>query len=493
MKTQKFDVQKYGFVLLHAITAFSMVAQLFALGVLAYLGTFTRYLADDYCEMIIVRNRPLLAAVFENYMDGRIRAANRFSHLLLVGWSDMLGTHNVQIIPGLMILVWLIGLAWTIHEVRKLVGIQQSTMLDWFLAITLVFFSAWQAPNRFQTFFWRSSVTTHFAPLVFIFLLGGFMLYQIRSTKGGKPALWVSVVVFLSAFVIGGIAEPATAAVMVASSLLMIYVWRQRHESHSQPALILLLACGIGTFLALCAMFFAPGNLLHGTMSLAVLPQVIAESFLFSFQFVWDTLLISPLPTLISVLLPGALFFCLYVQADAQPLSIQQERRVKLAFILIPLIHFLLIAASFAPSAYGQAYPVERARFIGRFLMTAALMFDGALLGVWLAQAKKISMVGHAIFPLAALIAGIMALYPLRAGLSMWSEVNEYKTWASAWDTREAGILAGRASGEMELKVQWLPNRYRVKDIDGSVKHWMNNCVAIYYGVNTIRSVPAGQ
>ena len=112
---QNHDLQKTGSLLLRAAVGVSIATELMVLGVLSYLGTFTRYLADDYCEMLIVRSGPLFSAVFQNYMSGRIRAANRFSHLLFVGWSDMLGTYNVQFLPALMILIWLLGLTWSIY------------------------------------------------------------------------------------------------------------------------------------------------------------------------------------------------------------------------------------------------------------------------------------------------------------------------------------------------------------------------------------------
>src|ERR1051326_984783 len=248
----------------HAAIAIVTFTELVALGMFAYLRTFTRYLADDYCEMINIRKAPFLVAVFQNYMNGQIRAANRFAHLLLVGWSELLGEHNVQIVPGLLIVRWLIGVAWNIGEVRKVLEVRYTPIVDWFLASTLIFFSAWQAPNRFQTFFWRSSVTTHFAPFVLMFLLSGFMLHQIRLVQRQVPPLWSVILVFISAFIIGGLAEPATMVMMAVSVLLLIYAWQQKAGTFRRPALILLSASSAGTFLALCALFFAPGNLSFG-------------------------------------------------------------------------------------------------------------------------------------------------------------------------------------------------------------------------------------
>jgi hypothetical protein len=160
---------------------------------------------------------------------------------------------------------------------------------------------------------------------------------------------------------------------------------------------------------------------------------------------------------------------------------------------LVPLLSFFFIAVSFSPSAYGQSYPEERARFVGRFLMTSALIFEGTVLGVWLAQLKKTSMHQQTIFLFAILVVLSLGLYPLRASASLLKEVNDYKAWGSAWDARQAAILAAHTSGETDLVVRWLPNRYGVKDLDGNVRHWINSCAAKYYGINTIRSVSGSQ
>ncbi len=203
--------------------------------------------------------------------------------------------------------------------------------------------------------------------------------------------------------------------------------------------------------------------------------------------------MILPIPTLISVILPGLFFFGLYSKPDQPPLLPLQKKWVGIILLLLPLLSYLLIAVSFAPSAFAQAYPVERARFIGRFLMTAMLMFEGALLGVWFAQLKAFLSYQHLLFPVAGFLLLIVGFYPLRSGLWLWNNVESYRAWASAWDERDATIQSRVESGEQDLVVAWFPNRFGIKDIDGSTKHWVNRCVADYYRVNSIRSVPMGE
>jgi len=292
--------------------------------------------------------------------------------------------------------------------------------------------------------------------------------------------------------VIGGAGETPTFFMVVIHAILLFYFWR-RQSLERRPGLILTAAAFAGTFLALCALFFAPANFAHGKTSLIALPIAVLESLKFSFQFMWDTLLILPIPTLVSIILPGLLFFCLSINPGEQPLLPTQKRQVAVTLILLPLLSYVLIAVSFTPSAYAQSYPIERARFIGRFIMTAALMFEGALLGVWFAQVKPFLSYRRLIFPIAGFFLLLVAFYPLRSALWLWNNVGSYREWSAVWDERDVMIKSKVQAGEQDLVVPWFPNTYGIKDIDGSTKHWVNRCISDYYGINSIRSVPMGE
>ncbi len=493
MKFQRLDIHKTGSIILRAATGLTIAAEMFGLAILFYLATFTRYVADDFCEIMQIRRGPLLSVIYESYMTGNHRSADRFSKLFFINLTELLGKHDVQLLPIVMILIWLLGLIWVIHEVKKLIGVQQSFIVDFFIATSLVFFSMVQAPNLFQIFYWRSSLMTHFAPVVFSILLADFILFQIRSAKGNIPALWVSLAVFLASFIIGGAGETPVVLMVAVHVLLLLYFGRHQGLER-RPGLILITSAFAGTLLALFAMFLSPANLSHGKTSLLALPIAVVESIKYTFEFIWDSFLTLPIPTLVSVILPGLLFFCLYIKPGQQPVLPAQKRQVGIALLLLPLLICLLIAASFTPSAYAQhSYPAERARFSSRFLMTAALMLESALLGVWFAQLKQFPSYRHLLFPIAGSFLLIFGLYPIRSGLTLWKQVDSYRAWATAWDERENTIYRMAKSGEQDPVVEWFPNRFGVKDIDGSTEHWMNKCVADYYGFDTIRSIPVGE
>src|SRR5215212_1034652 len=103
MEMQKYDLHKIGSVVLHAATGVTLATEALGLGILFYLATFTRYVADDFCEIALLRGGPVLSVIVEKYLGGANRSANRFSKFLFVDLTELLGKHDVQLLPILII------------------------------------------------------------------------------------------------------------------------------------------------------------------------------------------------------------------------------------------------------------------------------------------------------------------------------------------------------------------------------------------------------
>jgi len=147
-----FEFNKLRPILFRVALGLGAVSMTVALGMFAYLGTFTRYLADDYCESAAVNSGPILQTVLHQYET----VSDRFSNLLFVALSEFLFPHNVEVLPVIMIYLWTAALTWLVYEARQIIRWQWHFSLDFFLAASLAFFAILQAPNRFQTFYWRS-------------------------------------------------------------------------------------------------------------------------------------------------------------------------------------------------------------------------------------------------------------------------------------------------------------------------------------------------
>lgn len=189
----------------------SALALLVALTAYASLGAFSRYIADDYCEAVRVTSVSPIQAVVDRYSDGSFRSANRYSNILFVGFSEMLGRNSIPITMVAMVVLWVVGLTWLVHETRILAGMAWTRLADVFFGGTLAFMSFVQAPNLFQTVYWRSSMMTHFAPLIFGSLTLAFLARQARRPAQETSSFLTYGVICFACFVLAGFSEPPAA------------------------------------------------------------------------------------------------------------------------------------------------------------------------------------------------------------------------------------------------------------------------------------------
>jgi hypothetical protein len=239
---------------------------------------------------------------------------------------------------------------------------------------------------------------------------------------------------------------------------------------------------------ALIVMALAPANSLRMQTAPPGLIELVSRIVYYPFYFIVDTLRAFPVPTLVSIAVPALLFYVKYAYAS-QNLSREARNRLGILMIVVLSLTYLFIAAGFAPSAYGQSYPIPRARFIGRVLMTATLITEGALLGTLASQLRSNLFQPAVLHGLASFALIILMLYPLRTAWRTFGEIPVYQERAAAWDARESEIKALKADGEKDLVVRFLSGE-RLQDLGDHKGFRLNRCAAALYGVKTIVAVP---
>ncbi|MEP7134749.1 MAG: DUF6056 family protein [Chloroflexota bacterium] len=466
-----------------------LVAMLAAISMYAYLGLFSRYLADDYCEAASVNGSSPIKAVFDRYSAGAFRASNRYSNLLFVGVSEKLGHHNMQITIVSMVLLWASGLTWCIHELRRYLRIDWFLPLDLFLGVTIGFFSLLQAPNLFQSVFWRSSMMTHFAPLVFGSFLFAFVVRQLRRLWTSPPSTLVYLISFFTAFIVAGFSEPPATTMITTLTLLMIAIWLCGKPPVKQRQLALLASIFMGVLLGLMVMILSPAGAKIAQARDLNLVVIFSKSFIYSYLFFVDSLKTIPLPMALSVIMPLMLIW-LYKQIEPSPLSRNDVYIILIGIVTVPVLIWLLIAAGFAPSVYGQNYPVERMRFLARTIMIVAFMMEGALFGVLLKdiQFKYNRLIGQ--WVVLILFTVIAIVYPLRTAFNIYKfDVPIFRANAESWDIRDAQIRLAVDHGATDLVVVQLDSMNGVVEYKENRSFWVNRCAAQFYGLNSIIAI----
>jgi hypothetical protein len=454
----------------------------FVLAIYAYLGFFSRHLADDYCSTDFTRTN-FFSALWLNYLH----VSDRFSNFMLIASSESISPHSVEVLPALMLILWIMGIAWLLYEASNFSGRAWGKLTISTLTLLLVFFALLQAPNRFQILYWRSAMAAHFAPLVFMPYLASIILRSITSAEKSPLSHWIYPLVFFIAFIIGGFSEP-TVVVMISLWGLAVFLTSMRVWMKTPArgtALGLLLWSFAGAVLALVVMAISPANSFRLGTPPPAFPILISRSFSFGFDFILNSFRTLPLPTFFTAFTPFLIFYNL--QTSLTP---PQQKRSLILLVVIPLLLYLLIVASFMPSVYGQSFPVERARFTGQLCLVAGLMIEFSLLGSLLAHYSSHIAETLPLKLVSAILLTVTALYPLRAAWISLADIPEYRTRAQEWDVREAQIFAYRAQGGTDLIVDQFNGVDGVKELDVNENHWVNRCAAQYYGIKSIRAYP---
>ncbi len=462
----------------------SSLSVLLPLIVYAYLGTFSRYRGDDYCETSRIRSssNPLQASAIRYF-----ERTGRYSTLLLVQVSEWFGKSGMIYMAATVLLVWLIGLIWMMSEIGDASGLRWNIWLSFVLAVLAMFFSLYRAPNLYQILFWRSGMVSYLAPIVLLVYLAALILHQLHDPFSHSGQLWSSLLIFAIVLITGGTSETIAALqiIILLLSFLALYFGTRVIR---RDVLLMLGTALVSAILSMLIMALSPGN--PARMNVMTLPMpdwflLGTEALTYAVQFILDSFKVSPLPSILAFVMPF-LLFCGLQNAYLQ-LSPQLARKMRWLLFLIPLGMLMAIAVNFAPSAYAQSYPSARVRFPSLFLLTLTLMAEGGLSGYLLVQLKR----SPANILFRGLVLGLLImtfLYPIRIATKLYDQVPEYRAHAVAWDTRDEHIRQAVARGATDLVVVQLDTIAGIQEYKGNEDTWINGCAADFYGLRSLRA-----
>ncbi len=457
-----------------------------ALVLYGYLGTFSRYGSDDYClSAFFQKEGNFFQLMVERYMT----SSSRYTNILFIGLADkLLGWYNVAILPPLMLALFVLGTYLFLKEIVRLARWKWSRLLILLLAMLVVYFSVMQAPSLYETLYWRAGMTSHFAPLVFLPFLGTFIVREIRRAAERPTPVWTYLLCFLGAILVGGFSEPPLTMLItiLVLSLAAILFWDRGPARRARLGILFWTLAG--SLLALVILALAPANSLRLGTPPPGLVELVIRTSKYPLEFIIDIFRSMPLSTLINFLLPAVIFYVYYSQQE-EVIPASRSKWILPAIVVVSFLSYLLIAASFAPSVYGQSFPVPRARFSGRVVLTCALMVNGALIGMLAAQIRTKRTLAVVLSSLAILGLILLTLYPLRTASRLVNEIPVYQQRTAAWDARDAQIRELQADGVRDVRVFFL-SKELMQDLGDRSEFRLNRCASILYHVDSIQVLP---
>lgn len=468
------------------------LAALLAVGLAAhaYVGFYTRYMADDYCTAGTVRTAGLLTTQTHFYTAW----SGRFSFTLTVSLFELLGAGVVPFLPLAALVCWLAATVWAVYELlSKSLG--RRPLLFSFLVAELIVYAtvADNTGGVFEALYWQTGMLTYTAPLIILTALAALYAREFRRVDTRAPGAASIIAVFAVAFYAGGFSE--TSALMqigalacaVASTLFLLDSTRRRRLL---PSLIAGLS---GSIVSLALVALAPGNSVREaslparsdlftaiarTLSNELSHAVSEHNYGILFSPRWAALLLATL-----------LSFYLSLRAGVPEGSTKRWRRL----LWLSASGLFVYFCCFFPASYAMSVaPPPRALIVAQLVLVCMLVSLGWIAGGWAGAhfaRKRLTLTPTLNFALAALalLLSLTLLIPMR---QTFSQVSRARALARLWDLHDAGIRARIAGGERNLNV---PVAYNIGGTDvmtGDPKWYVNHCFAVYYGADSVMAVP---
>ena len=446
----------------------------------AYLGTYSRFIADDFCSAGMAKRFGVLRAVWYWYLNW----TGRYSASALDAVFGLLGPAVTPFVPALVLLGWLAVLTWT---AGLLLPPQARLGLAHRLGLALVslFLTLILSPNVPQSLYWgqgmRSVVPPLILALVFVDLL---VLFNRRRSPAGGAALWL-VLAFGLAFVVGGLNETFTAlefSLLVCSLFLALF---SRNSTSTRGSAAFLAAGVAGAGLAFLVVVSAPGNVFRQ----AFYPPPPGPAGIFRIAAAgFGQFLVASFGQVDRIAAAiGAIALSIFLGL--------QNPRPQTRFWVVPAVLAAGLAFSFVcflPAAYGLSdVPPDRTLMMPAFLLALALISGGFLAGSFLdsrtAIAARRAAVELSLLGLAAL-AGFTSVF--LADQKLLENRQAYANYAANWDAANALIIGARNQGRAVVTIQTMPNWADLNEPNDNPKFWLNVCYREYYGIEVLAEGP---
>jgi len=453
----------------------------------SYLGYFTRFWQDDWCYNADFQRLGLIGTL-KGYNYITTYASNRFSLTLFSGFLYYLGVVGVQILPTIVI-VGLFGTNyWFLINCQKIFNRQYSKIFTLIIAMSLVFFTIYIAPDRFQSFYWRSAILPYTFPLIFFILLTASITGRIINQS--KKNKWFLPTIVIISFLGSGFSEAGGAFFFTGLSILLLLIYWQKtfFPKHIFRELITNIGLGLLSSLsALILMIISPANtprqISYSEPSSFI--ETITLSIKFGINFIIDSLQSYPLPHLVFFILILSASFLVSTQNDIRAKSFISFV-IKLLVVLV--ITTSLIIALQAPSAYIEGNPpADRTLVISRWI----LLFEFSAIAWLIADYMAVLLKNKVLNIIMFIFLAFSCFYLLRAIYQTYEfHQPRFEKIASVWDERDESIRSQKIDGIEIIHVRAIDSQY----LGGGVlelypePNWVNLCAADYYQVKEIRA-----
>ncbi len=440
-----------------------------------YLGTFSRFLGDDYCSAFEANRLGVFRAVWYWYLNW----SGRYSASALDSIFGILGPSVTPFVTPSVIGLWLLSIGFAINKLLPAIagkGLKVGALAASALFLTLNF-----SPYIQQSLYWGQGMRAIIPPLILgTAYVGVFILVREKQPqKRPTQTLW-SLFSFLAMFGIGGFSETSSILQVTAFLLGIVALVILRKQIYRFDFLFLLFGF-LGSILAVIILVLAPGNVFREAYfpphpNIAGIINISYSSFV-----AYLTNLFSSKESITGFI--GVLGISFFIGLKAPEKSMKPSN-----LLLVIVSGILLIASSFPPAAYGMSdSPPGRTLIIPTYVLALLMIAVGFILGSYQAQNKIFADKFVAAFGKSIVVACLLFSSLITSQALLLSR-QAYIDFANSWDQTHQSLLKINPDVENVIVPAVIDQWSGVLRMADNPSFYVNKCVANYYGFKTIKA-----
>jgi len=436
----------------------------------AYLGSFTRMLADDFCSAYYANRLGLLRSVWYWYISW----SGRYS-AFVADWFVFKvapGPYAFHYIVPVMIILWLIFLTAIFYLAFRNKGSNSflhSTLLSSGFLFTLFLLG----PNIPQSLFWWNGARAYSLPLM-LFTFCVFLFRATRLFPKLSPEIGCGLS-FALLFLIGGMGE--TYAIGQGGVIVFLIFMNIVNGQKTSRADLYTLTAGLaGTIFSIMVIIFAPGNairqsLLPPSPDLGKLISISVQGYaMYIHEFFIEPEKIAGLMGAILLYIWTGMQYKDHISSNARQILMNILGGIALSFLCFP------------PGVYGYSEPPpSRTLIIPTFFLLACILYASYLTGGWLSGISRNFLVKGNWVMAASLI--LIGYSTVMNSMDLSKQRQDYADFAQKWDEVDKLIIDAKAKSQGSVNIPAMNNWAYLEAPTDNPRYWVTYCYSNYYGI----------
>ncbi len=454
----------------------------------AYMGSFSRFVADDFSSATLAVHKGILQATVDWYVNW----SGRFTASFFDSVMGYLPPSAMMWETGLAILFLMAGMTWAAWHLIPIASKWSRLAFSMILSSMIITVSFFIAPDIPQSLYWGQGMRSLILPLIPASVLAALMI-QITRRPSPNPSVSTLVLIGTISLFAGGFGETYVVLQITAFSLFAIATFLLSEKEYRQRIMPVIFSGLFFSLLAMLIIVLAPGNKVRQSY-FPPSPDIISLLAI-SARSLW--IFLSEIfrstqndISLIIIFLINFLYKCLCERSYKRKTQSKLVSYPSFRFPLFRLVMFLAISvillfASFVPAAYGMSTtPPDRTLILPAFILTLSIAMGGSLAGSVVSRRHGSNWFttrfsGWVLFTL-------FSLFIFNTTSIILSSVDDYCFFASRFDRADNLIREARAQGLSSVEVPEVHNHFGLSDYGAGTTYWLDEAVNSYYGIDVI-------